>query len=123
VRNKKNKNRAQQSIVESSSLSSPPASVVPPPTTALPLLLLLLHSLLFTLHVNSGKQFTTGLCRFHRQPLLFLFSFFFVFYILHCSHEQWRAAHHRSSSFPSLATTLPFPLLLLLRFLHSPLFT
>jgi hypothetical protein len=80
----------------------------PPPATALPLLLLLcllhsslltwtveselIYSPLFTLHVNSGEQLTTGLRRFHRQPLLFLFpfSFSFVFCILHCSREQWR---------------------------------
>jgi len=60
----------------------------PPPATTLPLPLPLLHSPLFTLHVNSGEQLTTGLYRFHRQPLLFLFSF--VFCILHCSHEPWR---------------------------------
>jgi hypothetical protein len=50
------------------------------------------------LHVNSGEQRTTGLRRFHRQPLLFLFpfpfsiSFSFVFCILHYSHEHWRAS-------------------------------
>jgi len=95
-----------------------------------------MHSPLFTLHVNTREQLTTGLRRFHRQPLLFLFlfpfSFSFIFCILHCpkkknrNRAQWRAAplaHHRPSSFPPPATALPLPLLLLLHLLHSPLFT
>jgi len=129
---------------------------------------------------HSGEQLsqlTTGFRHFHRQPLLFPFSFSFSFYILYCSRcmwtvesssspafvvftashcsssspsplssafftahvnsrewinllftihfacEQWRAAHRWSPSFPSSTATLSLPFLLLLRLLHSPLFT
>jgi len=110
----------------------PPATPLPLPLP-LPLLLRLLHSPLFMLHVNSGEQRTTGLRRFHRQPLLFLFPFPFpfssvsAFSTVHVACEQSRAAHNWPPPFPPPATALPLPLplplLLLLRLLHSPLFT
>jgi len=82
----------------------------PPPATALllplPLLLHLLHSP-FVLQVNNGEQLTTGLRCFHRQPLLFSFSFSFVFCILHCSRCMWivesiSTVHGRTGSDPNL---------------------
>jgi hypothetical protein len=63
-----------------------------------------LSSAFFTAHVNS------------REWINLLFT-------IHFACEQWRAAHRWSPSFPSSTATLSLPFLLLLRLLHSPLFT
>jgi len=71
----------------------------------LPLPLHLLHSLLFTLHVNSGEQLTTSLLCFHRQPLLLLPHF------LHSplseeEEQKHSIIEHSGEQIPQLTTGL-----------------
>jgi len=106
--------------VESSSLSSPPASAFPPLATALPLpfLLHLLHSLLFTLHVNSGEQLTTSLLRFHRQPLLLL-----LLLLLRLLHSPlFEEEEHKHSTIEHSGEQIPQLTTGLRRFHRQPLF-